>query len=61
MTFKVIVQGSEYQLDEETKNIMEFFNEAEALQKIESNEPVIFYPYLVLNHHYWLKHLERNS
>lgn len=52
MPFKVIVQGSEYQLDEETKNIMEFFNEAEALQKIESNEPVIVYPYLVLNHHY---------
>ena len=40
MSFKVIVQGNEYLLDEETKNIMEFFNEAEALQKIESNEPV---------------------
>lgn len=43
MPFKVIVQGSEYQLDEETKNIMEFFNEAEALDKSEANEPVIFY------------------
>jgi len=37
MSLKVIVQGSEYQLDEETKNIMEFFNEADALEKIEAN------------------------
>ena len=42
MSIKVAVAGKEYQLDESTKNIMELFNEADALDQINANEPVIF-------------------
>jgi hypothetical protein len=42
MVTKVIIAAKEYQLDEEIKSIMEFFNEADALEKLNANEPVIF-------------------
>lgn len=37
MSIKVTVAGKEYQLDEATKNIMELFKEADAVDHINSN------------------------
>jgi hypothetical protein len=37
MVTKVIVGGKETQIDDETKNIMEFFNDADAVEKINAN------------------------
>lgn len=37
MVTKVIVSGKESQIDDETKNIMEFFSDAEAVEKINAN------------------------
>lgn len=47
MATKVSVTGKEYTIDDETRNIMELFKEADALEKINANEPVPFLFYTV--------------
>ncbi len=53
MATKVVVEGKEYQLDQETKNVMELFKEAEALEKLNANQPYEISQPEVLDENSW--------
>jgi hypothetical protein len=46
MVIKVVIEGTSYDLDDDHKNLMEYFKEADVLQKLSATEPVILIFYL---------------
>ena len=43
MPYKIVVGGKDYFLEQATEDLMEVFKEADALEKITNEKPVIFF------------------
>ncbi len=57
MSFKAKIDGEVFELPDDYKKIMEYFSNAQAIDKTKNGEPVNFVYNIDLNHHHHQRNL----